>query len=185
MKEEEDSGAEGPMFAPVEPRYVPGGVHFAKPPRSDASEGSNVHIFKQEDSESVSTPLETLPGFLEPSIIKDEPTSAILPPDAWNDVHIKLEELSPFGTAASPVVVDDVEVLGPETVRIREWDAAWGSSQDEMDMDILDIVPPSPPPSEHPCDSPVCMSSFDQPPLSIDLITIDSTSLLSAQRESR
>lgn len=117
---------------------------------------------KQEHSQQdVSTPLEVLPGFVAFSPesesvdhvpIKDEPTSAVLPPDragyVWAHVNIKPEPLKDqavldpddehpqlesvgSGTREDPVridtVVHDVEVLGPESVISREWDMAWSS----------------------------------------------------------
>ncbi|KIJ44127.1 hypothetical protein M422DRAFT_252622 [Sphaerobolus stellatus SS14] len=192
-KEEEiDSNAE-PIFALVEPKYVPGGVHYVNPPRSEASDSHDAPLPKEEETEdSVSTPLETLPGFsyidATSTAIKDEPTSAVLPSDAWNDVHVKAEQPTyqhtGDGTLSSPVCVDDVEVLGPETVRCREWDAAWAGQSQCDDIDMEADLPSAPPPSEH-CESPISPSTprsttpLDEPALRIpiELVTIDNVNV--------
>ena len=131
---------------------------------------------KQEHSqEDVSTPLEVLPGFVAFSPdapVKDEPMSAVLPPDGdWGHVSIKPERptahrvavLDPeddqrqlhsmgTGTREDPVRIDtgvhDVEVLGPESLISREWDVAWGSLSDvrtnnSMDVDVNVPLPRS------------------------------------------
>ncbi|KAF8507253.1 hypothetical protein JB92DRAFT_3122023 [Gautieria morchelliformis] len=115
----------------------------------------------------LSTPLEVLPGYLSCSpqsdyvSVKDEPISAVLPPDSphyvwhhltvkpepvWEDEHPHLHS-DGTGTREDPVHIDtamhDVEVLGPESVISREWDAAWSSATDS-DMDVDTCVPPRP-----------------------------------------
>lgn len=188
LKEEDDDERSAPMFEPIVPKYVPGGVHYAKQPSSVTSDSDWSSSKQEVNSETVSTPLETLPGFLslvEPmssqiSIKEEEPASAILPPsDIWISVKIEeeVDHNDSRSSLASPVCMDDVEVLGPESVRIREWDAAWNAAGHVMD---LDEVPLSPPSSEHQNDSPP-MSFLTSPisrasmPLNHEYISIDKT----------
>lgn len=107
--------------------------------------------------------------------VKDEPMSAVLPPDRsdyqWDNVAVKPEPMNGLeetvlgpeyglrrhdadGTRENRVfidtVVDDIEVLGPESVISREWDAAWSSgvvddaADNAMDVDT-DLVRPCTP----------------------------------------
>ena len=146
-EEQEEDDPIHRKLEPVIPKYVPGSVHVA----TRAWSLARLAPIKQEHSDDdVSTPLEVLPGFVyfapesDHAPVKDEPTSAVLPPDDHFATKPEPEHEAVFdppderrrhgGTRDAPVhIVDDVEVLGPESVISREWDAAWTS--DAMDVD--------------------------------------------------
>ena len=160
LKKEEDG--ELMKSEPVTPRYIHGAAHFTM---KDWESEVLATLRQAHTTDDVSAPLELLPGFIsfspEPEPVdlpvrlpvKDEPTSAVLPPaeprvlqrsgmclkpeHASDDEQTVLDpDEAPFqlacggkGTREDPVridtVVGDVEILGPESVRSREWDAAW------------------------------------------------------------
>lgn len=137
---EDDS--EMPKFEPISPKFVPGSVHLTRK-TPDLELTFDPKQVSSSPFDSTSTPLETLPGFvLDPEsiashvTIKEEEPTITLPLSAdlyFSSVESKIDCFQkdpPTGSGSidDPIQVDiayDVEVLGPETVRSREWDMAW------------------------------------------------------------